>query len=160
LEVGARVGPHGEARLGQEAGDHAGGRALAVRAREVDDRIGHLRVAEHIDEAAHPLERQPFDLARRGLEVDVAIQPLQSIPQAHPGILTSPRFPRVHIGPEGTSEVAERAQSRGTGGLCSLRNRSGACTRGENAAYGRRLTPYAGAELPPTKRSTWGEAMG
>ena len=50
LQVRAGVGADGQAGFDQQCGDEAGGRALAVRAREVDDRIGLLRIAEHVDE--------------------------------------------------------------------------------------------------------------
>ena len=79
LEVGAGVGADGEAVGPEQGGDHPGGGALAVGPGDVDDRCGGLRVAEHLHEPAHALERQPVDDAGRGsadggLEVDVRVE--------------------------------------------------------------------------------------
>ncbi len=47
-EVRAAVGADAESALDQQRGDHAGHRALAVGAGDVDHRVGPVRVAEHL----------------------------------------------------------------------------------------------------------------
>ena len=61
LEVRARVGADPQALGHQQAGGDLGGRALAVRAGDVDHRVGLLRVAHGVDEAGHPIERGHVD---------------------------------------------------------------------------------------------------
>ena len=89
LEMRARVRPDGESGLREKARDHAGRGALAVRSRDVDDGIAPLRIAEQLDELAHAFERQAFDPACGGLEVDVTIEPGQSVSERHVRILAS-----------------------------------------------------------------------
>ena len=51
LEVGAGVRADGQALGHQQSGDHLRRRALAVRAGDVDDRVGPLRVAHRADDS-------------------------------------------------------------------------------------------------------------
>ena len=87
MEVRARVGTDRQTRLGHERRHHPGGRALAVRPGDVDDRVLPLRLVEDVDERAHPVERQPADgpRPRRGarLVVDVGVEPGQGVGEFH-----------------------------------------------------------------------------
>ena len=58
LQVRAGVAPGARADPGEQRVDHAGDRALAVGAGDVDDRVRALRVAEHLDERADAVERR------------------------------------------------------------------------------------------------------
>ncbi len=83
LEMRARVGADGEARLDEQRRGEPGNRTLAVRARDVHRAERPLGVAEHVEQLAHRVERQPFDAAGPGLEVDVAIEERERVAVLH-----------------------------------------------------------------------------
>ena len=62
VRAGEPTGPQTEAS--EQRVDHARGRGLAVRPRHMDHRERPLRVAEHVDQGAHPVEGR-VDLALR-----------------------------------------------------------------------------------------------
>ena len=64
LEVRAGVRPDRQAMGHQQPGDHLRRRALAVGARDVDDRVGQLRVAHRRDDGLHALRRSATRSAR------------------------------------------------------------------------------------------------
>ena len=92
----------GQVRAGEQAGaqapgaqqalDHPGGRGLAVRAGDVDDRVGPLRVAEDRDERGHPVQGR-LDGVLGAAGEDLALRLAQLVPDAQPSPACWPLIP-------------------------------------------------------------------